>query len=284
MRKILYLIKLCYTYDNLSRVIKRTVKNLSNTVLGEEVYTYDAAGNVTDAPDTCFLYDTNNRLITFCGNAVSYDLDGNMLSNGSLFCTYDSANRLITAGGNRSFAEERRPNMKKKTVIKIVVIVLGVIAATWMPIAFLLDAWLKEDPEITYAEFPVEITYTIHGEEITINETYVFEYVKYVAGIGHKYNSYYKGSGDDNLFVLYEDKDSHVSCEMLSSLDYMCLLDLDIDSLLEDSPIWYSYTEEGWSRLTEDQLVEQFGIQIVSWKISAPLDADGNVLIKADEA
>ena len=92
--------KLCYTYDSLSRVIKRTVKNLSNTVLGEEVYTYDAAGNVTAAPDTCFLYDTNNRLITFCGNAVSYDLDGNMLSNGSLTCTYDSANRLVSAGGH----------------------------------------------------------------------------------------------------------------------------------------------------------------------------------------
>ena len=55
---------------------------------------------MTDAPDSCFQYDTNNRLISFNGNAVSYDLDGNMLSNGSLSCTYDSANRLIMAGGH----------------------------------------------------------------------------------------------------------------------------------------------------------------------------------------
>ena len=91
---------MCYTYDNLNRVIKRTTKNLSNVVLSEESFTYDAAGNVTSAPDSSFQYDTNNRLISFNGNTVSYDLDGNMLSNGSLSCTYDSANRLVSAGGH----------------------------------------------------------------------------------------------------------------------------------------------------------------------------------------
>ena len=93
--------KLCYTYDNLSRVTKRTVKCLgSNTVLSEENFTYDAAGNITDAPDSCFQYDTNNRLVVFNGHAVSYDLDGNMLNNGEQSFTYDSANRLITADGH----------------------------------------------------------------------------------------------------------------------------------------------------------------------------------------
>ena len=94
-------VKLCYIYDNLSRVIKRTVKCLeSNTVLSEETFTYDAAGNITDAPDSCFQYDTNNRLVVFNGHAVSYDLDGNMLNNGEQSFTYDSANRLITADGH----------------------------------------------------------------------------------------------------------------------------------------------------------------------------------------
>jgi len=92
--------KFCYTYDELSRVTKRTAKDLNNNVLSEETFTYDAAGNITDAPESCFQYDTNNRLIIFNGNAVSYDLDGNMLSNGSLSCTYDSANRLVSAGGH----------------------------------------------------------------------------------------------------------------------------------------------------------------------------------------
>ena len=92
--------KFCYTYDSLNRVTKRTTKNLNNVVLSEESFTYDAAGNVTSAPDSSFQYDTNNRLISFNGNTVSYDLDGNMLSNGSLTCTYDSANRLVSSGGH----------------------------------------------------------------------------------------------------------------------------------------------------------------------------------------
>ena len=91
---------MCYTYDNLNRVITRTIKNFSNVVLSEESFTYDAAGNITDAPDSCFVYDTNNRLVVFNGNPVSYDMDGNMLSGNSLAYTYDSANRLISAGGH----------------------------------------------------------------------------------------------------------------------------------------------------------------------------------------
>lgn len=93
--------EMCYTYDNLSRVTSRTTKNASNnTVISKESYTYDAAGNLTDAPDSCFQYDTNNRLVVFNGGSVSYDMDGNMLSNGKKSFTYDSANRLITAGGH----------------------------------------------------------------------------------------------------------------------------------------------------------------------------------------
>ena len=35
--------KVCYTYDELNRVIKRTVKNLNNEILSEETFTHDAA-------------------------------------------------------------------------------------------------------------------------------------------------------------------------------------------------------------------------------------------------
>ncbi len=93
--------KMCYTYDNLSRVTARTVKKLSdNSIVSTETFNYDAAGNVTSAPDSSFQYDTNNRLISFNRNTVSYDLDGNMLNNGAKSFTYDSANKLITAGGH----------------------------------------------------------------------------------------------------------------------------------------------------------------------------------------
>ena len=65
---ILYLDKntrFCYTYDSLNRVTKRETKSLDSTVIFEESFTYDAAGNITDAPDTCFAYDTNSLFIIF---------------------------------------------------------------------------------------------------------------------------------------------------------------------------------------------------------------------------
>ena len=61
--------KMCYTYDSLSRVTARTIKKLSdNSVVSTETFNYDAAGNVTSAPDSSFQYDTNSRLISFNDN------------------------------------------------------------------------------------------------------------------------------------------------------------------------------------------------------------------------
>ena len=101
-------IKYEYNYDSLSRVTKRTVTNLSDNTTSEEVYAYDNAGNITSCTVSnganTFVYDQNNRLISYNGQAVTYDMDGNMLSatlNGTqMSFVYDSANRLISAGGN----------------------------------------------------------------------------------------------------------------------------------------------------------------------------------------
>jgi len=68
--------------------------------VSEANYTYDAAVNITDAPNDRFGYDTNNRLAVFNGKTVSHDSDGNMLSNGYSEYEYDSANRLTKAGGH----------------------------------------------------------------------------------------------------------------------------------------------------------------------------------------
>ena len=101
-------IKYDYTYDSLSRVTKRTLTNLSDNTTSEEVYAYDNAGNITSCTVSnganTFVYDQNNRLISYNGQAVTYDIDGNMLSatlNGAqMSFVYDSANRLISAGQN----------------------------------------------------------------------------------------------------------------------------------------------------------------------------------------
>lgn len=74
--------RLCYTYDNLSRVIEKTVKNNDGLVISTETFDYGAAGNIIgDTSETIFEYDTNNRLEMYNGFEVTYDMDGNMVSN-----------------------------------------------------------------------------------------------------------------------------------------------------------------------------------------------------------
>ena len=62
--------KACYTYDQLDRVVVKSIVNLDNNTSTSDIYEYDAAGNITDAPDTCFQYDTNNRLTVRKGDTL----------------------------------------------------------------------------------------------------------------------------------------------------------------------------------------------------------------------
>ena len=103
--------KLCYTYDTLHRVTKRTsFDTVSGMLLFEHTYAYDAAGNLLNEDtngSASFTYDLNNRLTSYSGVPITYDADGNMLSaplysnsSATMNLEYDSANRLIKAGGN----------------------------------------------------------------------------------------------------------------------------------------------------------------------------------------
>ena len=91
-------IKVCYTYDVLSRVIQRKTIKLSDNSEVIETYSYNSAGNLcTACGNESFRYDGSNRLTSFNGKPVTYDADGNMLEASAGKFTYDSANRLITA-------------------------------------------------------------------------------------------------------------------------------------------------------------------------------------------
>lgn len=99
-------VKLCYTYDELSRVTRKVTQSLITCETSEEIYNYDASGNISNATvnsgTDAFEYDFNNRLSKCNGEAVKYDLDGNMTSV-MIDCEpktfiYDSANRLVSTG------------------------------------------------------------------------------------------------------------------------------------------------------------------------------------------
>ena len=78
--------KICYNYDDKSRVVKKTTINLNNNSESEEVFTYDAAGNIVSDGTHSFVYGENNRLNAVGTDAILFDADGNMLSvNGEAY-------------------------------------------------------------------------------------------------------------------------------------------------------------------------------------------------------
>ena len=102
--------EMCYTYDELGRVKKRVKTNKVTHETTVENYSYDAAGNLLQAKsDVSFVYDTNNRLVSYDGKEICYDADGNMLYAYDPMerniipepvYTYDSSNRLLSACEN----------------------------------------------------------------------------------------------------------------------------------------------------------------------------------------
>lgn len=96
-------IKICYTYDELNRVTKKAIYQLDDTLVSEENYSYDSAGNIISAPTGNYnAYDINNRLMKFNNVDINYDADGNMLSccieDTCQTFEFDSANRLVKTG------------------------------------------------------------------------------------------------------------------------------------------------------------------------------------------
>ena len=69
-------VKLCYTYDELGRVVVRKTVSLScGSIVAEELYSCDGAGNIIGGQNDSFSYDSNNRLNVFSGRNVTYDKD-----------------------------------------------------------------------------------------------------------------------------------------------------------------------------------------------------------------
>ena len=99
---------MCYTYDNLNRVTKRTIKNLSNVILSEETYSYDAAGN--DATNTTFGYGSNSRLTSAGLHTYTYNVENVRISN--LFDDFDDTTYVYDTRTKLSKLLIKNPKMR----------------------------------------------------------------------------------------------------------------------------------------------------------------------------
>lgn len=117
------------TYDAASQLSSiRYTKGAA--ILGDLNYTFDNGGQITaingslaalslPAPTTAIaVYDANNRLTSWNGQAISYDAEGNMLTASGRSYTWDSRNRLTRISGTTtaSFSYDGAGRRINKTV------------------------------------------------------------------------------------------------------------------------------------------------------------------------
>ena len=133
-------------------------------------------------------------------------------------------------------------------------------------------------PAVTYAEFPFEVVYEIDNEVVTVNDVFVCEFDGFAwnenEGKHRQWRGYVKSTGKDHL-VLLEEGSLTIACKLGTAAYYMS--DPSMDGAGEFTPYLYytrTYASGGVSTSVAglDKLLEQYGISIISWKLSKPIE------------
>lgn len=177
------------------------------------------------------------------------------------------------------------------------VAVMGFFASPWLIMAgYIAIQPTPPKPEITKAEFPFEIVYTLDGEEHTVNDVYVCEFAGYSANEGsmrkkREWSGYVKSTGEESLVLLLQEHDEDLVTTVYVGLGneryYMDdpwgsfsdpFEDPPKDAFkdYENKPNLYVITDSKHFTLDYNpnnyEIIEERGISIVSYTFSQPIE------------
>jgi RHS repeat-associated protein len=157
-----------YTYDDLNRLTSATAKNLDNTPIYSESYTYSPVGNIltTTSMDgvvgtRTYHYDTtdyaNPHAVTRIVSpnetiTLNYDKNGNLLTDGKNTYTFDQRNRLLSAKNKEGITTFTYDHTGQRTSLTTYPSNSSGPSATYYP----SDSYNKEVKE------DASVTHTIH--------------------------------------------------------------------------------------------------------------------------
>lgn len=155
------------------------------------------------------------------------------------------------------------------SIALIIAIILG-------GVIILFSAKKKFEPKEKYAEFPFSLTYSIDGEIVTIDGTYVCEFdgIGWDTGRGYyrKWIGYVKETGLENVLII-EDSDRQIFCQVGDPRYYMENsegLSWAVESL--SPPHLYSVKKsDGFDDMLVEEIKQHYKIEIISWDFSQPL-------------
>lgn len=120
-------------------------------------------------------------------------------------------------------------------------------------------------PQVSYGEFPLELTYTIDDETIKISDIYICEYIRYIESIDLREWDGYMKSTKEMGFLLYDERNIKIFCLLGHPGYYM--------GELQEQPYPVIVEEKGAGSgiITEEELLENYGIELKTWKTASPI-------------
>lgn len=127
------------------------------------------------------------------------------------------------------------------------------------------DPSKEPKPQVSYGEFPLELTYTIDDETIKISDIYICEYNGYIESIDFlKWDGYMKSTQEIG-FLIYNKGNTKIFCLLGHPSYYMGEL------LEEPHPVIIEEKGSGSGSITEEELLKNYGIKLKSWKTAPPI-------------
>ena len=139
-------------------------------------------------------------------------------------------------------------------------------------------------PIIQYAEFPVELVYEIEDEKYEISDILICEYEGWTTTSGwigkERCWSDRFESGIDEI-VIFDDGETKVEWEFFSAAEYMGDDDGYQKKYYGTDPKFYVTSENNSGRrIFEDELLSEFGITIIEYKMPEPIENEFSNNIK----
>ena len=169
----------------------------------------------------------------------------------------------------------------KGILIGLIIIVTAVVVYMSLPWTLIMGSYIidaiKYDPEkgpkpeVTCAEFSVELTYEYNDEIFTVSDVYVCEFESYEEHTGYiSWKSYMKSTGE-KAFVLHEGDNEKVYCRIGSPSYFMGQYDSGAINVLTwvDNKTFFGHKENA---IEEEALYEQYKITLIGWTASEPIE------------
>ena len=120
-------------------------------------------------------------------------------------------------------------------------------------------------PQVSYGEFPLELTYSIDDEIIKISDIYICEYNGYIQSIDFLEWDGYMKSTKEIGFLIYDKGNTKIFCLIGHPSYYMG------EHQEEPHPVIVEEKGSGSGTITEEELLKNYGIELKNWKTASPI-------------